>query len=201
MKRIYTLLFLFLSVCTLSAQHTDKAKEILEKTTQTYRQAEGISIVFGGSQHGKLLLKGEKFHLITDEVETWFDGTTLWSYLKENEEVNISTPTQEELQTIHPYALISMWQNGFSYHYKGTATHKGKQAQVIMLNPSNKQDLKSITLAVSKTYEPLYIEIKAQGGHEQRFEVHSYRSHLNLHDNVFRFNTKDYPLAEIIDLR
>lgn len=201
MKRVYTLLFLLLSVCTLSAQQTDKAKEILEKTTKVYQQADGISIIFGGSQHGKLLLKGEKFHLITDEVETWFDGKTLWSYAKKNEEVNISTPTPEELQAIHPYALISMWQNGFNYRYEGVSTYKGKQAQIVVLSPSSEQELKSITLAISKTYEPLSIEIKAKGGQEQKFNIHSYRSHLNLHDHAFRFDPKEYPHAEIIDLR
>lgn len=201
MKRIYILFCLLLAVCAASAQHSGKAKELLDKASETYHQAGGVCIEFGGSQQGTLLLKGDKFYMETEDVETWFDGKTQWSYVKSNEEVNISTPTREELQSIHPYALISLYQNGFSYRYEGTTTYKGKQGQIVVLTPPDKQELRSITLAISSQYEPLYIQLKLKGGREQNFYVSSYRSHLNLDDQRFRFSPKKYPHAEIIDMR
>ena len=201
MKRIYILLTLFLTLLSVSAQQPMKAREILDKTAETYRKSGGISIVFGGSQNGKLLLKGDKFHLITDEIETWFDGKTQWSYLKQNDEVNITTPTPEELQAINPYALVSAYRQGFDYHYKGTTTYNGKQGETVVLSPKQKQELKSLTLTVSKTYEPLYISIQTSGGQKQEFIIRSFRPNLNLHDNAFRFNPKEYPQVEIIDMR
>ena len=79
---------------------------ILDKTAAAFRQAQAVSITFGGTQEGTLLLKGNKFHLNTGDVETWFDGKTQWSYLRQNEEVNVSTPTPEELQSINPQHLL-----------------------------------------------------------------------------------------------
>lgn len=67
-------MFLFLCPRILQAQSDAKAREILDKTAAAFRQAQAVSITFGGTQEGTLLLKGNKFHLNTGDVETWFDG-------------------------------------------------------------------------------------------------------------------------------
>lgn len=201
MNRIYTLFFLLMLTLSLSAQQDTKAKNILDKTVEKYNQSKGISVIFGGSQSGKLLLKGEKFQLTTQDVTTWFDGQTQWSYLKQNEEVNISTPTPEELRAINPYAWLSLYKQGFNYRYSGVKTREGKQGHEIVLTPQTKQDIQSITLSIGSDYEPIYIGILPTEGQMQEFIVHNYRTQLNLNDNAFRFDKSKYPNAEIIDMR
>lgn len=201
MNRIYTLFFLLMLTLSLSAQQDTKAKNILDKTVEKYNQSKGISVIFGGSQSGKLLLKGEKFQLTTQDVTTWFDGQTQWSYLKQNEEVNISTPTPEELRAINPYAWLSLYKQGFNYRYLGVKTREGKQGHEIVLTPQTKQDIQSITLLIGSDYEPIYIGILPTEGQMQEFIVHNYRTQLNLNDNAFRFDKSKYPNAEIIDMR
>ncbi len=201
MNRIYTLFFLLMLTLSLSAQQDTKAKNILDKTVEKYNQSKGISVIFGGSQSGKLLLKGEKFQLTTQDVTTWFDGQTQWSYLIQNEEVNISTPTPEELRAINPYAWLSLYKQGFNYRYSGVKTREGKQGHEIVLTPQTKQDIQSITLLIGSDYEPIYIGILPTEGQMQEFIVHNYRTQLNLNDNAFRFDKSKYPNAEIIDMR
>lgn len=201
MNRIYTLFFLLMLTLSLSAQQDTKAKNILDKMVEKYNQSKGISVIFGGSQSGKLLLKGEKFQLTTQDVTTWFDGQTQWSYLIQNEEVNISTPTPEELRAINPYAWLSLYKQGFNYRYSGVKTREGKQGHEIVLTPQTKQDIQSITLLIGSDYEPIYIGILPTEGQMQEFIVHNYRTQLNLNDNAFRFDKSKYPNAEIIDMR
>lgn len=201
MNRIYTLFFLLMLTLSLSAQQDTKAKNILDKTVEKYNQSKGISVIFGGSQSGKILLKGEKFQLTTQDVTTWFDGQTQWSYLIQNEEVNISTPTPEELRAINPYAWLSLYKQGFNYRYSGVKTREGKQGHEIVLTPQTKQDIQSITLLIGSDYEPIYIGILPTEGQMQEFIVHNYRTQLNLNDNAFRFDKSKYPNAEIIDMR
>lgn len=156
MKRTYLLvLILFLSV-SLSAQKDKQAREILDKTTNALQQAGGIRATFGGTGNGTLLLKGNQFYLNSGGIQSWFDGKTQWSYLESSEEVNVSNPTPEELQTINPYALLSIYKNGYNYKYAGTKSRNGKQGFEVILTPENKQDITSITLFVSQTYQ-LYI--------------------------------------------
>ena len=47
---------------------------------------------------------------------------------------------------------------------------------------------------------PVYIKIKNNSGETQEFTVKGYKN-VNLTDSYFKFNPKNYPGVEIIDLR
>ena len=202
MKKIF-LIVLLLGTALLQAvaQQDAKAESILNKMAATYRQAGGISLTFGGTQRGKLLLKGNKFYLESGGIQTWFDGKTQWSYVAQNEEVNVSTPTPEELQSVNPYALLTSYKKSFNYRYVGEKTRQGKRGQEILLTPKASQDVKSITLNVKENGSPVYIAIQLHNGEKQEFQISSYQTGVNLPDATFRFNKQKYPEAEIIDLR
>ena len=201
MKRTYLLvLILFLSV-SLSAQKDKQAREILDKTANALQQAGGIPATFGGTGNGTLLLKGNQFYLNSGGIQSWFDGTTQWSYLESSEEVNVSNPTPEELQTINPYALLSIYKNGYNYKYAGTKSRNGKQGFEVILTPENKQDITSITLFVSQTYQPLYIKVEQNNKSANEIIVTSYQTNQPLDNATFKFDKKKFPNAEVIDLR
>ena len=81
MKHIYITCLLLLSAFALAnASQDNRAKTILDHTADAYRKAGGIHILFGGTQQGILLLKGECFYLECGGVKSWFDGKTQWSY-------------------------------------------------------------------------------------------------------------------------
>ena len=103
MKRTYLLvLILFLSV-SLSAQKDKQAREILDKTANALQQAGGIRATFGGTGNGTLLLKGNRFYLNSGGIQSWFDGTTQWSYLESSEEVNVSLSLIHISEPTRPY--------------------------------------------------------------------------------------------------
>ena len=119
----------------------------------------------------------------------------------QNDEVTVSNPTEEELQTINPYTWISMYQQGFNYRYGGQKTLKGKSGEKIILTPKKKQDIKQITLLIGKNNVPQYICIENRQGDKQEIIIQSYRSNQSYNDQIFRFNKQQYPNAEIIDMR
>lgn len=201
MKKIYLLaLILCLSVSCL-AQKDKQAREVLDQTANALAQAGGVRATFSGTTEGTLLLKGDKFYLNSRGVQSWFDGKIQWSYLESSEEVNVSSPTPEELQTINPYSLLSLYKKGYNYKYAGTKSRNGKQGYEVILTPESKQDIASITLFVSKTYQPLYIKVEQSNQPVNEIIVTSYQTHQPLDDSAFRFDKKKYPNAEVIDLR
>ena len=213
-KYIFSVLIALLSLPVIAQQQQSQAKAVLEKTAEAFKKAGGVRADFTlkavndgrleGRENGIIQLKGEKFMLKTSETTTWFDGKTQWSYMVRNDEVNVSNPTQEELQQINPYTFLYMYQKGFSYKLGATKTFRGKSVwEVVLTARDKKQELERITLFVTKdTYEPLYILLQ-QRGQQTRNEitVTSYQTGQNYTDRVFTFDKKQYPNAEVIDLR
>lgn len=201
MKKIYLLALVLCLSLTGFAQKDKQAREVLDKTAQALTRAGGVRAAFGGTSGGTLLLKGDKFYLNSGGVQSWFDGKTQWSYLENSEEVNISNPTPEELQSINPYALLSLYKQGYNYRYEGLKSRNGKQGYEVVLTPEKPQDIASITLFVSKTYQPLYIKVEQSNHSVNEIIVTSYQTGQSLDDATFRFDKKKYPKAEVIDLR
>lgn len=200
-KKIYLLALALSLAVSVFAQKDKQAREVLDKTAAALKQAEGVRATFGGTAQGTLLLKGDRFYLSSGGIQSWFDGKTQWSYLEDSEEVNVSNPTPEELQTINPYSLLSIYKNGYNYKYAGMKSRNGKQGYEVILTPEKKQDIAAITLFVSKTYQPIYIKVEQSNKSVNEIMVNSYQTHQPLDNATFTFDKKKFPNAEVIDLR
>ena len=200
MKRLFTIWMLVLLPFCISAQTDAKAAEVLDKVLEDFSKS-GIRAEFGGSETGLLLLKGDKFYLNSGNIQSWYDGKTQWSYVADTEEVNISHPTQEELQGMNPYLILMRYQADFNYTYKGNQMRNGVKGHEIILTPKHSGQQEIIRIFVSKTYHPLAMKIERNGQTLSEINVTSYKTSQQLEDGMFRFNKSLYPNADIIDLR
>lgn len=190
------------------------AASILDKAASAYENSNGLTAHFtmqarSDVQHvsesfdGTLDIKNDKFVLKTPDMITWFDGTTQWSYIEQSEEVNVSTPTGEELQAINPALLIRSYKKGFNANYKGESTApNGKAAYDIELLPKKKSDIVRVELQIEKfSGLPVSIAVFSKNGVSSTIRINKISTGINQPDRFFVFNEKDYPDAEIIDLR
>ena len=136
---------------------------------------------------GTISIKGKKFHATTPDAIIWFDGKTQWTYVKKNDEVNVSTPNESQLQALNPYNFIYMYKKGYTY----MMTKKSNGYEVHLTATDKKRSVQEMYITVNKsTYIPSQIRVK-----------HCNFKKANLSDGIFRFNSKDFPKAEVIDLR
>lgn len=190
------------------------ATSILDKAASAYEGSNGLKAYFtmqtrsdvqkvSESFDGTIDIKGDKFVLKTPDMITWFDGTTQWSYVERNEEVNVSTPTGEELQTTNPALLLRSYKKGFSATLKGESTApNGKAAYDIELMPKKKSDIIRVELQIEKfSGLPASIAVFAKNGLSNTIRIGKMETGVNQPDSFFVFNEKDYPDAEIVDLR
>ena len=198
-RRIILCIWALLPYC-LYAQTDAKASEVLDKAFAIWKADSGIRAEFGGNENGVLLLKGEKFYLSNGTIESWYDGDTQWSYVADTEEVNISHPTPEELQSINPYHILMRYKTDFHYIYKGSQTRNGVKGHEIILTPKH-SNREIFRLFISNTYQPLAIKIEQNGQTVSEINVTRYEINQKFGDETFRFNKLQYPNAEIIDLR
>lgn len=198
--KFYIIMLALMVALTVAAQHDGKAKQILDQVANTYDQSNGMKIEFKGTQRGTIWMKGQKFVLECSGVKSWFNGETQWSYVEENQEVNVSTPTPEEIQSINPYTLVTMYRQGFDYRYQGLQIRNGKRGNEITLIPNNTQDIRMFLLSIGEDSVPFYVGVDMTNGHYEEFIVTKYEK-MTLNDDFFNFDEKAYPNVEVIDLR
>ena len=199
LRVMVTVLFTFhFSLFTTSAQ---TAKSVLDKAAATITVKDGVKANFKmtasqGGTSGTIWLKGKKFHATTPMAMIWFDGKTQWTYMKNNDEVNISTPTESQLQAINPYNFINLYKNGYDL----TLNKSGNDFIVHLTASSDSKKIKELFISVDKkSYHPKQVKL-LQGKKWTIFDITDLKKE-SVADSKFRFNAKDFPTAEVIDLR
>ena len=183
------------------ASYGQTAKEVLDKAAAAVSNKSGITASFTvkgaqGDSRGTISIKGRKFHASTPEATIWFDGKTQWAYIKKNDEVNVSTPTESQLQSLNPYNFIYLYKKGYSY----TLAKKGGNYEVHLTATDAKHAIREMYITVNpKTYIPSQLRMKQSKGWTT-VDVSNFKQ-ASLPDALFRFNSKDFPQAEVIDLR
>ena len=200
MKKLLLLFTCFFALLTSNAQDNRIAEKILDKVSVFLSNPEGVRIDFTGSENGYLIMKGEKFYLNNQSIQSWYDGKTQWSYLTDNEEVNISSPTKEEIQAISPYHLLKRYKSDYIYIYIGQSKRKGKLAHEI--NLTSKSDIiNDINLIISDDNKPVAILFYRNNKLMSEVNITSLQTDSKIDDKLFRFDKTKYPQVEIIDLR
>lgn len=200
MKRLSFTFLLLLSTVLVSAQNATQARKILDKTAAVIGNKGGASANFNisgkyGNTSGTIAIKGNKFNARTPQAIVWFDGKTQWTYMKSSQEVNVSTPTEAQQQSMNPYKFINIYKNGFKLDMKNVTG--GWQ---IHLNATNQsRSIKEMYITIGKNYQPKTIKMRQSNGWTT-ITVSNFKA-KNLSDATFRFNAKEYPHAEVIDLR
>ncbi len=194
--------------------HAQDAHAILEKAAAAYENSNGISASFtmqtrsagqreGESLEGTIQMRDDKFTLVTPGTLTWFNGTTQWTYVERNDEVNVTNPTGEELRFTNPVFLLNSYKKGFSAAYKGESTApNGKAAYDVELTPKKKGDIVKVELQIEKySGFPACITVVSGNGVTSTVRIGQLTTGVNQPDCFFVFNEEDYPDAEVIDLR
>ncbi|MCC8155014.1 MAG: outer membrane lipoprotein carrier protein LolA, partial [Tannerellaceae bacterium] len=151
---------------------------------------------------GTIEMKGDKFVLSTPDAKTWFDGKTMWSYLNQTEEVNVTNPSGDDLRFTNPAILLANYKKDFTPQYKGEGTVNGKAVRKVELTPKTKGDITYVELEIEKaTQLPLRITVQTKNGMKSTITIQKMKTGINQPDSRFVFNASEYPDADIIDLR
>ena len=186
----------------------EEARDILRRAADTFLRSGGVNASFSvrsseGSYAGAIRLKAEKFVLEAGGMTTWFDGRTQWTCLPSGEEVNVSEPTAEELQSLNPYAWLSLYRNGYraQFYRHASSADAARYYCVLLTAAHDSTELQSLIIYVQKnTYRPSRIVLQ-QGGEEVEITIVAYQDGLSWADNHFSFDVSKHPGIEVIDMR
>ncbi|MBV6484653.1 MAG: Outer-membrane lipoprotein carrier protein [Flavobacteriales bacterium] len=212
MNKIITFVVATLFAIQINAQDDPKAKSILDNLSKKTKAYTSIKAEFlltitskkdgvNESQSGSIQLKGNKYNLSIKGQEVISDGKTVWTYIKESEEVHINTISSDENDgTFSPNKLFTLYETGFKYKY----VEEKNNIHSINLYPkdASAKSFHRIALFIDKLKNEIK-EVKVYGkdGSEMTYKIKAFTTNSALPDSLFTFDKTKHPKVEVIDLR
>ena len=149
------------------------------------------------NQTGNIKISNNKFRLDLNEQIVISDDSTQWIYLKESNELQIMEFDSED-EMLSPNKLFTIYENG----YKNQYIELKKNNHIIDLFPVERNEFKNIQLHINKDKIQLNkIILFDKNGGSFSYTITKFITNTNFDENLFKFNTEEYPDLEIIDLR
>ncbi|MBV8391386.1 MAG: outer membrane lipoprotein carrier protein LolA [Mucilaginibacter sp.] len=224
MKKL--LLYLLLTGLTFNyafAQKDADARKILNQVSAKYRSYDVIKTDFTftcenpqagtkDSQMGTMISKSKvnkykvtifnpEDKLAVDE-EIISDGKSQWTYVKKNKEVEL-TEVDNSSESMNPAQIFTIYEKGYKYIYTGDAKVDGKLCQVIDLTPEDeKKPFFKIRLSIDKAKKQIFSAlIFDKNGSRYNYIIRTFVPNVKVPESTFVFDKKNYPGAELVDLR
>ena len=204
-KNIIACLFLLFATQAVTAQNN--ADALIRVMLDQIKSHKNVALTFdyqispdgknfGETEKGKAWLQGEAYKIEMTDQQTISDGTTIWTYLIDDEEVMISNATDGEDNT--PLKLLTTLNE--SYVATLTGLDSKGIATVELANP--KGQYKRVTLKINTLKTEIQsADIYMDDGSKAIVNVETMKFDEELDDKFFTFDTKKHPKVDVIDMR
>lgn len=216
MKKIIGILSIgILAITQPALAQTDaKAKAILDGVTKKVNSLKSLKANFSlnlnsangktkQSKSGTFLMKGSKYRITIQGQEIICDNKTIWTYIKESNEVQISNYNPNE-QTISPTKLITnFYDKEYKYKYVGVKKSGAKSVDAVELTPINAgKQFSKVEILVDKASSTIAGgSITEKNGNNYTYTISNFTGNAPVDDKQFTFDPKMYKGIEVVDLR
>ena len=204
MNKIVLALFMVINGIAIGQTQND-AKSLLDEVNAKVKSYDNISIDFKfvlqnteenikQEMRGDVTLQGEKYLLNAFGVTRIYDGKTLYTISPEDEEVTISSDNSEDENTITPSAMLSFYQDGYTYKMDIVQNVQGRKIQYVKLIPiDSDSEIKNILLGIDIKTKHIYnlIEVGANNT-KTTITVNSFKTNEPLSKTLFTFDKNKY---------
>ena len=209
MRYFTTLLWIMIAFSVL-AQSDPKAREVLDKAAARFKAYPAAEIDFTlamenkaeniqETHSGKAWMKGNLYRLDLMDVENYYDGKVIYTYMPEVKEVNIKTPSDEEEGSLNPATLFDIHNQGFNQKLLSTSN----DVAYIELYPKEKKNIEKIGVWAKLSSSSIQkVTSFGKDGNNVIITIKNIKS-INPapSDDFFKFDTTQHPDVEIIDMR
>ena len=209
MKKLLIIATLAILSVSGFAQNDKKATTILDEVSAKTKLYKTIKIDFTYAMDnakekihdkfkGTLLSKGDKYKLTAAGQDVISDGKTMWTYLKDANEVQINNAGEDD-DSFTPTKLLS----GYGKDYKSKFIEEKGNDQIIELYPLKKgKTFTKVQLTIDKSKKQISrFIIFDRSGSTFSYIVDKFVADQVIADNVFTFNKAEHPGVEINDMR
>ncbi|MDX9932226.1 MAG: outer membrane lipoprotein carrier protein LolA [Bacteroidales bacterium] len=212
MKKIFLIAFVFTStIFNASAQTDTKAKAILDALSAKLDALETMKFEFSytmtntaeninETKTGSIYIKDDKYRLYIADQLIICDGTTIWTILKEDKEVQINSVDPTNQNT--PNKMLTSYNKNYKAKFIKEAPKAGIIMQTLDLTPLTAQSFYKVRLEINKLKNMVYSStIYDKNGTTYTYLVTSFIENPKVFESRFTFNKADYPDYSINDMR
>ncbi len=202
---------LVVSATIAMAQQDQAARDILDAMSNKYRAIPAFSADFTYTLEnaqeslneefkGKITVKGVKYRLDLEGQEIINDGTSIWTYLGEVNEVTINNydPSESEINLNN---IFDLYKTGYKYLVVNEMNTPANN--VVDLVPEDKNlNYFKIRMEITKGSNDLKsFKIFDKSGNRYTYAINSFKEHASLDDKLFVFDMNAHKGVEVIDFR
>ncbi len=211
MRHFTALLFLLLFHAIVSAQTDPKAKAILDKSAAKFKAYPAVEVDFNLSMEnkaenisekhkGKAYMKGNMYKVEVMDVISYYDGKNIYTYMPDVKEVNIKSPDAEQEELLNPVTLFDIHNKEFNQQLVNTANGV---AHIELTPIDKKKNINKIGILIDPNTSMIQkVTLFGKDGNNIIVVINSIKQPSTIpSDSFFRFDTKQFPDVEVIDLR
>ncbi len=211
MKRIVGLMMLVVSM-NLAMGQSEDPKAVLDKMSSVYKAMPGFHISFTQKVinesevvdrfNGSADVSKEQFIIRFRDQHIYCNGTIIWTYLTESQELTIANFDPED-SFINPTNIYDIYKEGFTYDYKRQENLGGELVHVIeLISTDEDSDFTNIIMYIGK--DDSYLkgwDLIDYDGIKTSFEVSDFKPNQTYGAKHFVFDYSKNPVSHEEDFR
>jgi outer membrane lipoprotein-sorting protein len=216
MNKLSAFFYFFIFSTLVFGQQDPEAKRILDEfsaKTKSYK-AYGATFSISSENHqngqksatkGSILIEKNKYKIVIDKNEIYFDGKDVYNYTKQSNEVSIVKPekSKDDFFLSNPVKMFTIFPKEYKFQYLGEITVMSRTCYEVDLYPKEiKRNYSIIKLIIDKEKLQLVIaQAKMKSGVDYTVNIENFNPNANATDSDFSFDTKVHKDVEVVDLR
>ncbi len=218
MNKTLSTLLLLLTILAVQAQPTDdrasEARAVLDQMATKNNSYATIEAAFTltidnrqsnikNVHEGTIKVKGQKYILDILGTRTYFDGRTIYSWVKDADEVNISEPSPDDDSALTPTKMFGSYETGYKLRYRGEVETSGTTCDEVELFPEERGgNIARIKIDIDKQSSNIKTLMQqGKDGISYTVEITKLITDKTIDDKEFVFDRAAHPDVEVIDMR
>ena len=215
MKKILALSFaMIFGFITISNAQVDdkKSRDILNKVSAKAKDYKNMQFDFtyrmvdkshdiDESLKGTVVLEGDKYKLSFMGRTVISDAKTVWSYDPDAEEIQISN-VSKDADAFNPGKLLTSYDESYRSKFIKTAKENGKEFYIIDLYPKKGKSFFKIRLKIDKAALQIVSgTVYGKDNVTYTYSIDKFKHDISTAEGFYTMSVKDYPDADVVDLR
>lgn len=185
--------------------NAETADEILSKASSKIKNSKGVNVSYTISSNGKsfpgvLKSSGKKFYVNAAGMETWYNGSTMYTYNPSSKETTLVNPTAADLSETNPLLYLDSYSKYFNSRFS-----KNKKAGLYIIDliaKTKRANIKKLTVFLDKnSLLPKKFIITTPAGDISTITINKLTLGAAVSSSAFDYPKSRLSDVNIIDLR